>query len=174
LSKEVVLSNPYYDFCHDSYALPSGTGVGDYFYIDIPGSTMIIPSVSRERIVLVKQYRYLLSRVSLEFPAGGIKRGENALSTAQAELREETGYRASAWKEIGQFAPCNGLSNELCHVYWATELIAEAANPEPTEEMEVIVLELSELRRRVGRGEIWDGMTIAALHLYECYLEEGR
>ena len=165
LSTETLHSCPYYDFRHDRYRLPSG-GDGDYYYIRIPGSTMVVPRRPDGELVLVRQYRYLHRRVSLELPAGGMKAGRSPLETARDELREETGLIAAQWKKLGQFAPCNGLSDELCHVFLAEELSQGQASPEPTEELEAVTIGLDEARRKILSGELWDGMTIAALSLY--------
>lgn len=169
LSKETLQSCPYYDFCHDEYRLPDGT-VGNYYYIEIAGSTMVVPVRPDGRLVLVRQHRYLHGRASLELPAGGIKRGRTPEETARDELREEAGLAADELMPLGAFAPCNGLSNELCHVFIARGLRPVPAAPEPTEELERVVLPIDELDRQIGSGELWDGMTIVALKLYERWL----
>ncbi len=166
LHRETVFSCDYYDLAHDRYQQPDGQA-GDYYYISIPGSTMIVPRLADGRLVLTRQHRYLVGRPSVEFPAGGIKRGVAALENARRELREEAGRLADSWRRIGEFAPYNGVSNELCQVYLAEDLRQVPAAPEPTEELEVLVMEVAELDRAIAAGEIWDGMTIAAFALYE-------
>ncbi|MFN0059338.1 MAG: NUDIX domain-containing protein [Planctomycetota bacterium] len=166
ISKEPVLQNPWYKMSRDSYVLPTGA-TGVYTYVDIPGSTMVVPRLDDGRFVLVRQFRYLFQRTSLEFPAGGLKEGIEALANARAELREEGGYVARDWQRIGQFAPYNGVSNEYCQVFLATGLERVEAAPEETEEIEVVPLAIAELRREIASGAVWDGMTISALALYD-------
>ncbi len=173
LDGETLVSTRWYDFCHDRYRLPAG-GEGDYYYIHIAGSTMIVPERPDGRLALVRQHRYLFGRRSLEFPAGGIKRGSDPERCAREELEEEAGYRAARWERLGAYAPCNGLSDELCTVFLARELTAVAAAPEPTEELEPVALTLEEVQDRVASGEIWDGMSIIALRLYEGWLARER
>lgn len=168
ISKETLLQNPYYRLSFDRYQLPNGAQ-GEYTYVDIPGSTMVLPVRDDGRLVLVRQFRYLLQRWSVELPAGGLKEGVDPLVNAQAELREEAGLEARSWSQIGQFAPYNGVSNEMCRVFLARDLVEVGAEPEPTEEIEVLRFELSELRDLIDRGELWDGMTIASLALYESH-----
>jgi ADP-ribose pyrophosphatase len=169
LSQETLFSCAYHDFCHDRYMQPDGA-VGDYWYVHLSGSAMIVPRLASGELVLVRQHRYLMERSSLEFPAGGIKRGADPLQTARQELQEETGYVASSWRKIGEFAPCNGLSDELCHVYVASGLSIVGANPEPTEELEVAYFSLSQLQTQVRNGELWDGMTLSSLRIFEAQL----
>jgi 8-oxo-dGTP pyrophosphatase MutT (NUDIX family) len=166
LSKEAVLQNPWYKMSRDRYVLPAG-GEGFYTYVDNPCSTMVIPRLPSGDLVLIRQYRYLFQRDSLEFPAGGLKLGLDPLANARAELAEEAGYQAAQWREIGRFAPYNGVSNEYCHVFLATGLTEIGASPEATEEMEVRILSVAEIRGKVAAGEVWDGMTISALALYD-------
>jgi len=167
LSKETAFECAYYRLSHDRYVLPNGD-VGDYHYIDIPGSTMIVPRLDDGRLVLVSQHRYLIGRSSVEFPAGGMPRGVEPLANAERELEEETGYRAGRIERIGAFAPYNGVSNEMCHVFVADDLVAGPAAPEATEEdLRVVTMTPDEVRSRIASGEIWDGMTIASFHLAE-------
>jgi len=172
LSHETLASCPYYDYCHDTYVMPDGN-VGNYYYLDLLGSTMAVPVLPDGRFVLVRQHRYLVNRASLEFPAGGLKRGLDPLENARAELREEAGYVAARWTKIGAFAPCNGLSNEMCHVYIAEDLSVVGAAPEPSEEIEVVELTAAEIEEKIRTGALWDGMTLAALRQYEACSRGG-
>lgn len=175
LSKETVLANPWFQISHDRYVLPDGS-VGDYHYIDIDGASMVVPLLGERadpaggELVLVRQYRYLMQRWSLEFPAGGVKPGAGFLETAREELQQEAGYRAALLERIGEFSPYNGASNEMCQVYVGTGLTRAPRAPETTEEIEVLTLPLDEVRARVAQNEIWDGMTIASLHFFEIWL----
>ena len=172
LFKATVLETPYYRFSRDEYVLPGG-GKGEYHYIDIGGSAMVVPVLASGKLVLVRQYRYLLGRESLEFPAGGMKQGSDALATARAELREEAGYVADRLEQIGEFAPYNGASNEMCHVFVARELSPVSAEPDATEEMEIVTLSRDEVRAKIASGEIWDGMTVASFHFLEHFRPGG-
>ena len=118
------------------------------------------------RFVLVRQYRYLNRRESLEFPAGGIKPGQDALAAARAELREEAGLVADALEDIGQFNPFNGVTDELCTVYVARRLRRVEAAPDHTEEFEVLCLHAAGVIAAMTDGSLWDGMTLAAWTLF--------
>ena len=80
-------------------------------------------------VFVLHQGRILLVRRAMEpergkwsLPAGFLDPGEDPALAAQRELCEETGYVAGSWEEIGSFAPCNGVSNELCRLFLAREL----------------------------------------------------
>ena len=172
LSKEPFFKCPFYTFAHDTYCLPDGS-TGDYYYLDIPGSSMIIPRLDRDRLIMVRQYRYLMGRHSLEFPAGGIREGSDPLENARKELREEAGYQAGEWQKIGEFAPYNGASNEICNVFLASGLIPVKAEPEPTEEFEIVHVPMADIPGMISSGDLWDGQTILAFTYFQLWLKQG-
>ena len=59
-------------------------------------------------------------------------------------------------------------------MFVATGLDPVAATPEPTEELEVQILESTEVARRIAAGELWDGMTIASFRLFEGWQDAGE
>jgi ADP-ribose pyrophosphatase len=163
---ETLAKNPWWAYHHDRYRLPDGSE-GDYYFVHTPGSVMVVPITEQGKLLFVKQYRYLNSRESIEFPGGGIKEGQSASEAAYGELLEETGSKAGLLVEIGRFNPMNGVTDELCTVFKATDLTRATASPERTEEFEFVELTLSECRAAIGSGELWDGMTLAALALLD-------
>lgn len=168
ISSEVVHENPWFALRRDEYRLPSGK-VRDYHYVRSTGSVFVVPVLEDGRLVLVKQYRYLNQRISIEFPGGGVGRNREPLDAALAELAEEAGV-TGALKKLGQFNPCNGLIDEICTVYLATELErTDAGEPDEAEEIEVVYATPSELESWIRDGVVWDGMTLAAFSLYRIH-----
>ena len=92
--------NPWWTYRHDEVELPSGKS-GEYHFVHVNGSSMVIPFLADGRMILVNQYRYLRDRESLEFPCGSVKDNSTFDETAAHELAEETGYRASDLKCVG-------------------------------------------------------------------------
>lgn len=155
------IKNPWWTYRTEEYRLPSGV-VGKYHFIHTNGSSLIIPLLGDGNIVLVRQYRYLCDRESLEFPCGCVKDGSSHEETARLELAEEAGFNAGGLDEIGTFNPYNGVTDEFCKVYIATHLSPVQANPDETEQLESVTLPPSGIEHSIETGEIWDGMTIAA------------
>ena len=62
-----------------------------------PGAVVVVPILDDGRLVLVRQYRYPVAKVLLEWPAGKLDAGESTLACAMRELQEETGYTAREW-----------------------------------------------------------------------------
>lgn len=166
LSREIKHENPYWRYVLDNYELPSGA-TGEYHYVETEGSTFIIPRLSNGNFVLTQQFRYLNQKISIEFPGGGIKKGYTTIHNAECELREETGYIAGRMYQIGSFNPYNGVTNEICTVFFAADLEQIGSNPEETEQIEIIEVDKYRIREMIANHEIWDGMTLAAWCIFE-------
>jgi ADP-ribose pyrophosphatase len=166
--KELILhENPYWSYKQDSYLLADGVTQSEYFYVHSRGSTIIIPLLNDETLIMIKQYRYLDQRMSIEFPGGGMSKDIDPLENAYKELQEETGMKAGMMLPIGTFNPCNGITNELCTVYIAKDLTFTEQNTEETEDIEIIQVNISQCASLIRKGEIWDGMTLASWTLFQ-------
>jgi ADP-ribose pyrophosphatase len=155
------MKNPWWTYRKDDVLLPTGK-LGEYHYVHVNGSSMIIPILDDGRIALVKQYRYLVQRESIEFPCGSVKDGSTHEETARHELAEETEFEAKELKCVVEFNPYNGVTDEMCKVFIATGLSPVVAHPDETEEFEKIFMTIKEFDEKVNSGEIWDGMSLAA------------
>lgn len=165
IDSKVLISNPYWDYCIDKYRLPDDT-ISEYHYVDSRGSTFIIPLFDRNHFIMTKQYRYLNKRFSIEFPGGGTKKNLNPIENAICELREETGFSAKEMVKLGEFNPFNGVTNEICTVFLAKNLELVGAQPDQSEQFEIISMSIEQIQNKIIVGEIWDGMTLAAWTLF--------
>lgn len=168
LKRSIAFSCPFYRIAQEEIRLPTDHVI-DYFYVTIPPSVMVVPMTAKGRIVLLEQYRYPTKSFCYELP-GGNTQGKSPLATGKAELLEETGYRARRWRRLGSFHPYSGMSDEVCHVYLATELTPGTGCLEEREFIQVIEMPVQEVYRRVERNRIRDGMTLASLLLARSYL----
>jgi len=164
LSEEILHENPWWTYKHEQFEKANGE-TGDYYYAKTSGMSIIIPVLSDGRIVLVRQYRYLFDKESIEFPGGGIKQDASALHTAKKELFEETGWVGDEFAKIGEFQPANGYAKDNAHVYLARVLEQKEQKLDDTEEIEVIYRRPDEIDEMVRRNDIWDGMSLAAWSL---------
>jgi ADP-ribose pyrophosphatase len=167
LNQKILHKNPYWNYVQEIYVLADGHSNSEYYYVQSQGSTIIIPLLNDETMIMVKQYRYLNQRMSIEFPGGGISEGMDPLENALKELREETGIIAGTMFPIGIFNPCNGITNEQCTVYIAKELQFSDQDTEETEEIAIIHVNREECASMIQHGEIWDGMTLASWTLFQ-------
>lgn len=165
------LKNPWWTYRKDDVELPSGK-IGEYHFVHVNGSSMVIPLMEDGRIIMVNQYRYLAQKESLEFPCGSVKDDATYEETARHELAEETGFESEDLSFVAAFNPYNGVTDEMCRVYIAKNLKPIDAKPDDTEEFEQVLVTTNELEKKIQSGEIWDGMTLAAWALIKNRLKK--
>ncbi len=159
--QEFEIQNPWWTYRKDSILLPSGKQ-GEYHYVHVKGSSMLIPETAEGKIILVNQYRYLANRESVEFPCGSVKETSGYEDTASLELAEETGFQAHTMECIAEFNPYNGVTDEFCRVYLARDLFPVQSAHDETEEFEMLYKTPHEIDLLVSEGKMWDGMSLAA------------
>jgi ADP-ribose pyrophosphatase len=163
IDSSLIHDNPFWSTRKDRYRLPDGSE-GDYFYVDSRGSVIVLPRLDDGRTVMVRQWRYLFGRASVEFPGGGIAEDTTPVQAARRELMEEAGlgFEETDLTLLGSFAPCDGMTNERCHVFEVLRTFPVGPAPEPSEEFEIVAYFPREIDERVLSGEIFDGMSVAA------------
>jgi ADP-ribose pyrophosphatase len=137
-----------------------------------PGAVAIVALDADDRVALVRQWRLAADDALLEIPAGGLDLGEDGskedpAAAAMRELEEETGLRAGSWRKLGTFYSAPGFTDELMHLYIATDLAP--ADPDGRlgpDEDERLILEWRPWRDAVAaaeRGEIRDAKSLVGL-----------
>ncbi len=132
-----------------------------------PGAVGIIAVNDRAEILLVRQYRTALERVTLEIPAGKLEPGEDPAAAAARELAEETGYTFGKCEQLARFAPAAGYSDELISLFLATDLVKGEAHPDEDELVEAEWVPLSVLVDSVLDARIEDSKTMIAALLMD-------
>lgn len=163
LTRQLAYANPYIQVHHDTVLTPAGTE-GLYGVVEFRGRAVgVVALFDDETVLLVSQYRYTLGQVSLELPEGGAKPGEDLMATAQRELEEETGYRAGRIEHLLDLHTSNSVTTESGALFYATALTAGTQQLEPTEDITVMRMPLSEAVEKIFTGEITDSLTVMGL-----------
>lgn len=143
----------------DTVQLPNGNGAIREIIRHI-GAVCVIPVTENGDVIVERQYRYPVDQVILEIPAGKLdSAGENRLSAIQRELREETGYTADSWTEIGALYPAPAYSDEYITMYLAQKLHRGERHLDEDEFLDVYTVPLKELTEQVMDGRIADAKT---------------
>jgi len=152
----------FLDVRRDTVALPDGSQATRE-YIVHPGAVVIVPVTADGRLVMVRQYRYPVGRVMLEFPAGKIDAGEAPFACAVRELAEETGYRASEWARAGILHNAVAYATEGIEVWFARGLVAGERSPDPGEFLDVVTHTPAGLDALCASGDVTDAKTLIGL-----------
>ncbi len=137
--------------------------VRDFDVVVHRGSYAIVATTADDRIVLVRQYRHAVGRALWEIPAGMAERGEELAAGALRELREETGYRAAAFRPLGSVYVTPGFCTEILHFFHASQLTAGDQELDADERITVASFTADEAHRLVESGQIADSKTLLAL-----------
>jgi ADP-ribose pyrophosphatase len=128
-----------------------------------PGGAAILALDDANRVCLVRQYRHAAKGFIWELPAGKLDNKEPPLQTAQRELEEEAGRRASEWRSLGDCLSSPGIFTEVIHLFLATGLTEVPNQLEAAEVLDAHWVPFDEAVRMAQSGEIRDGKTLAAL-----------
>lgn len=168
-SQEIVYENPWYKIRRERFTYGSEGKEGVYNVIVVPDSVMVIPVLPDGRIRLLRQYRYIFSTHTIEVVSGSVRHGERIGTPEEAAIRElaEEANLKGDMKCIGKFLPWNAVCSEVSHVFVATNCMPSYAHPDETEEFEFIDVGPEQVDEKIAKGEITDGMTIAAWQMYK-------
>ena len=162
-STKRIYDNPWVRVDEFEVINPSG-GDGIYGRVHFKHIALgIIPVDDQLNTWLVGQYRFPLDEYSWEIPMGGGPIGIDKLTSAQRELKEETGLIASKWTEILRIHTSNSVTDEEGFVYLAEGLTQSATEFDETEQLEIRKLTLKEAIDMAMNGEITDSLSLAGL-----------
>ena len=133
------------------------------------GSVVLIPQPVRDKVVLIRQFRYVVNRWLWELPAGSLEEGEPPARAAKRECQEEIGLRPTRIKNLGTFYPSPGFCDERMIFYQCTGLVTpgRALPKDPDEQIEPRTFSIADAWTLIARGEIADMKTIVGLTLLE-------
>jgi ADP-ribose pyrophosphatase len=169
LDSRLVYTGQFLRVYEDTVRCPDGH-IAPREYLRHPGAVMVVPVLDDGRLVLERQYRYPLRASLIEFPAGKIDPGEDILTCAQRELREETGYSARDWTYLGGFHNAVGYCDEKIEVYLARGLTFDATANDDGEVLEVFTATLDELLGWIAAARVSDVKTIVGAYWLQQHL----
>jgi 8-oxo-dGTP pyrophosphatase MutT (NUDIX family) len=163
LTSKIIYENAWITLRHEDVINPTGNN-GIYGVVNFKNIAIgIIPIDSEGNTYLVGQFRYTLNEYSWEIPMGGGSKTHTVLESAQRELKEETGFVAAKWTEIMKLHTSNSITDEVGYVLLAEELTAGEAEPEETEDLQLMKLPLTEAIEMALDGRITDAISVAGL-----------
>ena len=173
LEQKLSYKGRKFDYEVTKLRLPNGVA-GEWECIRHPGGALAVPVTTDGKFVLVRQYRFTVAGRLLEFPAGTVEDNESPFETIKREIEEETGYKASRWRDMGKFVIAPGYSDEYIYAFLAQDLekLAKPPQQDEDEDIEVVLMTESELEAAILSGEPIDGKSIACFYMARAYLNQ--
>lgn len=131
--------------------------------VEHPVSYAVIARPKPDQVLLVRQYRHAAARYLWELPAGSAEPDEDPLEGARRELREETGYSATAVRELLTTYMTPGFCTERMCYFIADGLAGGQTEFDEDEDIETQTFSLAEALRMIESGQILDAKTIVGL-----------
>jgi ADP-ribose diphosphatase len=117
-----------------------------------------------QRLAMERQWRHAAGGELLEIPAGTRDPGEEPLTTAARELREEVSLGAAHWEAGPSFFTAPGFCTEVIQLFLATELSELPGVSEADEQIELVWLSLPDALAAIDSGAVADAKSIVGIY----------
>lgn len=142
--------------------LPNGHSV-NLEIVKHPGAVLLIPVLTKNKIIFLKQFRPVVQSYIYELPAGTLEGHESLIRCARREIAEETGYSARKFTRLGSIFPVPGYSTEKITIFKAEGLRKGKRLCQDDEIIHAFVVTREKVRQLFKSGKIVDAKTICAL-----------
>jgi mutator protein MutT len=166
LGSTAAFDHPHFHVRRDTVRLPSGRVVDDYHVGVLDDYALVVAVTPDGDVVLTRQWKQGVRRVTLELPGGKIDEGETPAATAARELREETGYAAARLELLATLDVDASKSANVGHVFLGLDA-ERVQEPEPheMEAPEVVLTRLADAVELARSGTIVGAASVAGLLL---------
>jgi ADP-ribose diphosphatase len=162
IQSNLIFENPWIELYEDKVKTRTGA-IMDYTWYKSSNVVVIIPFITENTLIMIRQYRYPLRKVLLEFPAGHMEDDEDAEITAKRELLEETGYFANEIEHVYMYHPSVSKSRQLVHVFRAKGLVKSKPKHDRTEDIrDIEILSVEQLKYMIKDRKVESAGTLIA------------
>ncbi|WP_019676859.1 ADP compounds hydrolase NudE [Arsukibacterium perlucidum] len=135
------------------------------------GAVMIVACPDPEHFYLIREYSAGTHDYQLGFPKGLIDPGEDVLTAANRELKEEIGFGAGRFVTLKSLALAPGYFNATMHIVMAFDLYPEQQQGDEPEPLELISWARGDSDLLLQQVDFTEARSVAALLLAQQYLE---
>jgi len=155
LSRQVILNHSKWLVVEDhTVQLPDGRVIPNWCWVIMPDYVNVAALTEDGQYICFRQTKYTVQGTSLATVGGYLEPGEDPLSAAQRELREETGCIAPEWISLGTYAVGGSHSSETAHFFLARGAHqVTAPDADDLEEQELLLLSSQEVLAALRAGE---------------------
>ena len=165
-NRKLVFHSKFVNVYKDSVTLPNGKSIPDFMLTEKSDYVIIVATDTKGRLVMQREYKHGAGEVQYALPAGLIDGKENPTEAAKRELEEETGYKGGRIKYIGTFSEYATKDMHKVHVVRISDLKTRGEQKlEDTEDIEVMLISISALKKQISKKKWHNGSALAALTL---------
>ncbi len=151
----------------DDCVRADGVEIAPYYVLEYPDWVQVVAITDDERIVVVRQYRHGVGRVTRELPAGCMDASDaDACAAGARELLEETGYACSTLRQVGaSFVDPAHCTNRVFILLGEGARRVRDPRPDATEEIVVETMTVADVVAAARAGDLHHATQVASLFL---------
>ena len=164
IASEYGLKNPLFQLRTDTLINPKNQKPLNITVLTGNDAANVVPITTDGHILMIEQYRFGISRPTLEIPGAMVDDGENQQKAVERELLEETGYGSKNWQYLGKI-PANPVFQDAYIHHWLAqevELIGET-DFDDAEDIVLKKMPIDEVFILFKKGKIEHPHTVNAL-----------
>lgn len=178
---EHLVTDRWIDFRKSAFRLPDGSVQEPYYTYSRRSYAVIVASDEDGHFLCVRQFRYGIGKVTIEFPAGGIAcegdteytapdalmaKTEDPLAAAKRELLEETGCGSDDWEHLLSVPSNATIADNYAHIFRARNCIkVSGQHLDEGEFLQVERLTSEEIEKLIKKENFLQAMHILAYML---------
>jgi len=166
LSRTTILQDRWMTLHAEACQLGNGVVLDPYYVIEERDWVHVYARAADGRVLTVTQYRHPAGLFCTELPGGVVDAGEAPLAAARRELREETGYGAARWEEVGRLWANPARQTNRVHIFLAEGL--DEGGAQSLDEAEEIIHQFEtedEVKARIVSGDFGQALHVASFYL---------
>lgn len=152
LETREVYADPWLSVRKDDVIRPDGLP-GTHSVVTIKPGVCVL-AVCGDDVILTREFHYGVGRITIEAVSGGREVDEDPQQCAARELLEELGVSATDWQQLTTVDPFTASVVSPTVLFIASDLTFGKAQPEGTEQIELVRMPLAEAYSAVCDGRI--------------------
>ena len=156
-------SDPYFTLMADEH------GVG---FVHCGDGVLVVPLTEEGEVLLAVERSPALDRDILTLVGGSVEEGESLKETANRELQEELGWRATRIDFLAELRPFKYLSSRQ-FLFLARDLTPSKLQGDEVHPIGVRCVSLDDFEELIRDGELQDALAIAGFFLAREFLAQG-
>jgi ADP-ribose pyrophosphatase len=161
-SQSIDYETPWFQILKQN--LVTSSSVPATFYIhNSQDSVVCVCLDDQNRIMLERQYRPAVKKVSLDYPAGHVETSDSSTQEAiRREMLEEAGFEVSFLKELAVLDTNPGFSTTKIHLFLARGSVKHLPKLDETESIDVSFVTPNEILKLISDGEMACAFCVSA------------